>query len=123
MSSVGSNPSILVIESDDWGSIRMPSEKVYSEFVSRGYNLSNSDYNRIDTIEGNKDLEMLFELFLSIKTNSGQHPVITANMIVGNPDFVKIKDSGFMKYYFESSINTLQRYPNREKVEKLWKTR
>lgn len=112
---------IIVIESDDWGSIRMPSEKVYSAFISRGYNLSHSDYNRFDTLEGNKDLEMLFELLLSVKTNSGQHPVMTANMILGNPDFVKIKDSGFMKYYFESSINTLKRYPNREKVETLWK--
>lgn len=112
---------IIVIESDDWGSIRMPSEKVYSGFISRGYNLSSSDYNRIDTIESNKDLEMLLELLLSITTKSGQHPVLTANMIVGNPDFKRIKASGFMEYYFESSINTLKRYPNREKVEKLWK--
>ena len=47
---------IVVIESDDWGSIRMPSKDVYQRFLDRGLNLSNSDYNRIDTLESNEDL-------------------------------------------------------------------
>ncbi|MBK7480400.1 MAG: hypothetical protein IPI69_12245 [Bacteroidales bacterium] len=31
---------IVVFESDDWGSIRMPSMEVYSEFRNKGLNLT-----------------------------------------------------------------------------------
>ena len=47
---------IVVIESDDWGSIRMPSAEVFSRFRSGGYDLAGSDYNRLETLESNDDL-------------------------------------------------------------------
>lgn len=31
------NRKIIVIESDDWGSIRMPSKEVYELFLSKGF--------------------------------------------------------------------------------------
>lgn len=115
------NRKIIVIESDDWGSIRMPSLEVYEKFITRGFNIASSDYNRIDTIESNEDLSLLFEVLYSIKDSSGNHPVLTANCVVGNPDFEKIKKSDFAEYYFEPVTETLKRYYNRDKVEYLWK--
>ena len=113
---------IVVIESDDWGSIRMPSNEVYSKLVSKGYDISRSDYNRLDTLESNDDLSMLFEVLKSHKDCMGNFPVITANMIVGNPDFIKIRQSDFSEYHFEPVIETLKRYPGRDSVVFLWNT-
>lgn len=112
---------IIVIESDDWGSIRMPSHEIYSEFISSGFNLTDTAYNRIDTLESNEDLIMLFDVLRSFRDRNGRHPVMTANTIVGNPDFKKIKDSDFSSYYYEPVTETFQRYPGRDKVEELWK--
>lgn len=115
------NRRIVVIESDDWGSIRMPSKEVYSKLISKGYDMSGSDYNRLDTLESNDDLSLLFEVLKSHRDSLGNHPVITANMVVGNPDFLKIRQSDFAKYYFEPVTETLKRYPGRDSVELLWK--
>jgi hypothetical protein len=112
---------ILVIESDDWGSIRMPSREVYSQFISKGFDISGSDYNRLDTIENNEDITLLYEILHSNKDSAGNPAVITANCVVGNPDFHKIRLSDFREYYFEQVTETLKRYPHREKVESLWK--
>lgn len=114
------NKKIVVIESDDWGSIRMPSKEVYSKLVSKGYDISGSDYNRLDTLESNDDLFMLYEVLKSHRDIMGNHPVITANMVVGNPDFNKIRQSDFSKYYFEPVTETLKQYPGRNSVESLW---
>lgn len=112
---------IVVIESDDWGSIRMPSKEVYSEFLSRGFDIANSDYNRIDTLESNDDLNQLFDVLSSHRDYLGNYPVITANFVVGNPDFQKIRNSDFSEYHFEPTTETLKRYPGRDQVEALWK--
>jgi len=111
---------LLVIESDDWGSIRMPSKEVYNDFHSNGYEIANSDYNRLDTLESNEDLEALYEVLRRFKDHAGSHPLITANTIVGNPDFEKIKSSEFKQYYFEPVTETLSKYMNRDRVLDLW---
>lgn len=115
------NRKIVVFESDDWGSIRIPSKEVYQKFLSNGLDISGSIYNRIDTLESNEDLSMLFDVLLGIKDCAGNFPVITANMIVGNPDFTKIRDSNFQDYHFELVTETLKKYPQRDMVESLWK--
>lgn len=112
---------IVVIESDDWGSIRMPTREVFSGFINKGFNLTESTYNRLDTIERNADLEALFEVLHSFKDHYGNHPVFTANMVVGNPDFNKIRQSEFREYFFEPVTETLKRYKNCCHVEALWK--
>lgn len=114
------NRKIVVIESDDWGSIRMPSKEIYAIFLSKGYSLAKSDYNRLDNLENNEDLQSLFEVLLSHKDKHGNHPKFTANCIVGNPDFKKIRESDFTKYYFEPVTETLKNYPYRTAVESLW---
>lgn len=111
---------IIVFESDDWGSIRMPSEEVFSRFQTGGYDLAGSDYNRLDTLESNEDLENLFEILLSFRDFNGSYPSFTANYVVGNPDFTRIRESGFGSYYHEPVTETLKRYPGRDRVPYLW---
>jgi hypothetical protein len=112
---------LVVFESDDWGSIRMPSAGVLETFISRGFDLASSDYNRIDTLESNVDLELLFGVLQKHKDAAGNPPVLTANCVVGNPDFGKIRESDFSTYFVEPVTETLLRYPGRERVEELWK--
>ena len=111
---------IVVIESDDWGSIRMPSLEVFNRFQSKGYDIARSDYNRLDTLESNDDLSELFEVLSSFRDARGNHPAFTANVVVGNPDFSRIRESGFNKYYYEPVAETLKRYPGRDLVKSLW---
>ena len=111
---------IVVIESDDWGSIRMPSLEVLKRFQSKGYDLARSDYNRLDALESNDDLSELFEVLSSFRDSRGNHPAFTANVIVGNPDFRRIRESGFSEYYYEPVTETIKRYTGRELVRSLW---
>ncbi|MCW3804147.1 hypothetical protein [Plebeiibacterium marinum] len=112
---------IVVIESDDWGSIRMPSIEVYNKFRQKGFDLTNSDYNRLDSLECNDDLSELLGVLDSYKDSIGNSAVITANMVVGNPDFRKIKESGFTEYHVEKVEETLSRYDHHDRVLSLWK--
>jgi hypothetical protein len=112
---------IVVIESDDWGSIRMPSEETYKSFISRGFDISGSRYNRLDTLETDKDLEMLYEVLNSVRDREGNPAVITSNFVVGNPDFKRIRESDFREYFFEPVTSTLKKYPGRDQLESLWK--
>ncbi len=60
---------ILVIESDDWGSIRMPSRNAYERLLKLGLNLNGGDglrYCLYDTIERSSDLELLYEVFFCL---------------------------------------------------------
>lgn len=100
---------LVVIESDDWGSIRMPSREVYDEFLRRGIRVDRDPYCRYDNLATRHDLENLFEVLQSVKDKNGQPAVITANTLSANPVFDRIRESGFTKYSFEPFTETLKR--------------
>jgi hypothetical protein len=112
---------ILVFDSDDWGSIRMPSKEVLDLFVSQGFIDRHSVYNSLDSLESNDDLTQLFDVLSSYHDAHGHPAVMTANLVVGNPDFSRIRQSGFSEYHAEPVTETLKRYSYRDQVEKLWK--
>lgn len=101
---------IVVFESDDWGSIRMPGKKGWEELLELGYAVDKRPYERFDTLESVEDIEALFEVLCKYKDCKGNHPIITANMLMSNPDFEKIEKSGFQDYYFEPITKTYERY-------------
>ncbi|WP_430809876.1 MULTISPECIES: hypothetical protein [unclassified Carboxylicivirga] len=111
---------IVVIESDDWGSIRMPSIEVYQLFKHKGMGVADSDYNRLDTLENNEDMTLLLETLSRHTDAYGKPAVLTANMVVGNPDFVKIREAEFQTYFVEPVEQTLSVYPQRDQVLQLW---
>lgn len=115
-----SNRKIVVFESDDWGMIRMKSRKVYDQLEKEGLNIKKNIYN-YDALESNDDLTLLFDVLDSVKDKNGNPAILTANNIVANPDFKKIKDSNFKQYHFEPFTKTLDRYPNCDQVLKLYK--
>ena len=112
---------IVVIESDDWGSIRMPSQQALAELKSKGYHYADYiGYDRYDTLASNTDLEVLIEALSSVKDSEGHCAKLTMNCVVANPDFKKIRQSGFQEYHYELFTETLKRYPHHDHSFSLW---
>lgn len=114
------NRHIIVIESDDWGSIRMPSREVYDKCLKAGYPVNKNEYEQYDSLLSEDDLEVLFGVLTSFKDRDGTNPIITANCVVANPDFDKIKADNYNRYHFELITETFKRYPNHSGNFKLW---
>lgn len=111
---------IVVIESDDWGSIRTASKEAYLKMIEEGLELDRSNFTKYDALESNSDLESLFQVLKNYKDSTGRHPVFTPMCVVANPDFEKIKESNFEAYYYESFTETCERYPEHDRVHDLW---
>lgn len=104
----------VVIESDDWGSIRMPSKEIYNKLLSLGYRVDLCHFSRFDSLESEQDISLLLDVLSSVKDRDGNHAVLTANSVVANPDFKKIAENNFQKYYLESVIETFNHQPGCE---------
>ena len=111
---------LVVIESDDWGSIRMPSRRVYDEFMQKGIRVDKDPYCRYDGLATKHDLENLFEVLSSVRDKNGNFAVVTANTCVANPLFDKIFESNFEKYYYEPFTETLKRLDTHAGVFETW---
>ena len=109
------NRKIVVFESDDWGSIRMPSVATYESLLNEGVRLDKSPYCINDNLCDSEDIEMLLDVLKKHKA------IVTANVVVANPDFEKIKASGFETYSYEKIDRTFERFfPNNNPMD-LWK--
>jgi hypothetical protein len=104
------NRKIIVFESDDWGNVRMPSKNAYENLLKKGVRVDKCPYAQNDTIASTEDLMLLFDLLLKYRDINGNPPVITANTIVANPDFDKIKASNYQEYFYEPITETFKRY-------------
>lgn len=111
---------ILVIESDDWGGIRMPSRAVYDRCLKAGYPVDQTAYERYDSLLSEDDLELLFGVLGAFRDRQGHAPRITANVIVGNPDFDAIEADGYAAYHWEPIPDSFARYPRHGRSLALW---
>ena len=115
---------IVVIESDDWGSVRMPSNEVLETLKSQGLDFDEQGesfrYSLYDTLASPEDLESLFTVLKSHQDKMGKSPVFTALSLVANPDFEKIKESSFERYHWMSLENTFKAY-NKPSSLPFWK--
>ena len=59
---------VVVLESDDWGTVRMSSQEAFQSLLKKGYRVDQCPYNTNDALESNQDLEMLFEATLPVTT-------------------------------------------------------
>ena len=112
---------IVVIESDDWGSVRMSSLESFERLKAAGVPVDTDHYNINDALESNEDLESLFETLKKFKDSTGRHPVMTGVNVVVNPDFKAIAANDFKEYVYEPYTKTCERYPNHDRVYDLWK--
>ena len=115
------NKKIVVIESDDWGSTRTSSKKALEYLQNAGIKIEHCHYTLYDSLASNDDLELLFDVLNTVKDGNGDPAVLTANFLVANPNFEKIRDSQFQNYYYETLETTFGRYPKHNNALKLWK--
>lgn len=111
---------IVVIESDDWGAIRMPSREIYKQMLAEGIRVDRDAYCRYDGLETAEDLEALYDVLRSVKDSNGRHPVITADAVVANPDFERIKESEFTRYFYEPITETFSKSPRHKGSWEMW---
>lgn len=114
------NRKLIVVESDDWGSVYMSDKRAFEEMKTKGIPLD-SHYLKNDTLESNEDMEMLMDVLRKHKDASGRHVVMTGVNVVANPDFEKIKANGFNKYEYELFTETAKRFPLSNRIHTLWK--
>lgn len=114
---------IVVIESDDWGSIRMSDNKSLNQLIKAGIvNPDSSEfrYFKFDTIESELDLEALFLTLTEFADQTGRPAVFTPITIMANPDFERIRDAKYNRYYFEPFNKTYENYFGNSNCLKQW---
>lgn len=114
----------MVIESDDWGSVRMPSQQAFERLEEAGLDLISRDaerYSRYDTLASVSDLTNLFEVLSAVRDIHNRPCAFTPMSIMANPDFDRIRKDNFNVYHYELFTDTLQRYKGCEKAFDLWK--
>lgn len=103
------NRKIIVIESDDWGTIRS-TKKANQFFQAKNMGIGDNPFNRFDILESAEDFTALYDTLSKYKDKNNQTPILTANTIVANPNFEKIEEDNFQNYYFENFTDTYHRY-------------
>lgn len=106
---------LLLIESDDWGAIRMPDKKTYDYFLSKNIPVDKHYFDKNDSLESAEDLELLYDVLSSFKDIQGNPAVITAFSVVANPDFEKIEACKRQEYHYELITETYKRHQHTEK--------
>ena len=114
------NRKIIVIESDDWGCIRMPSKKTCQTLIHKGIIVDKKDPWNLDCLESKDDLDELFSIISSYKDNNANFPIFTFNTVMGNPDFEKIKESKFETFYHQHFFNSYKHYHGTD-LQQTWK--
>ena len=98
---------LVVIESDDWGTIRMPSYNTFIRLQSLGDNPEKDAFLSNDCLESESDLIALFKVLNSVKDCKGNPAIMTMNFVMANPNFDKIdyKKGIYVKEPFYETYN------------------
>ncbi len=115
------NEKIVVFESDDWGSIRTTNNKALDDLRRLGAAVDNCHYLMNDSLETPADLVDLFSVLNKYKDCDGNPPVFTFNTIMANPNFLKIQESDFNKYYFTPFTESYKNIFS-DDILKIWKS-
>lgn len=100
---------LISIQSDDWGSIRIPNKEVYNK-LEKKLNLDKCNYSKYDSLETANDIHDLVEVLDYIKSKYGKKPLMTLNYLSCNPDFKRIMEDDFKVYHAEQISTTYKNY-------------
>jgi hypothetical protein len=111
---------LVVFQSDDWGSIRMPDRDTYAALLAAGIRVDRSPYDRLDCLETRADFDALMNVLAAHRDAHGRPPVFTFNTVMGNPDFDAIAGDGFERFHHEHLFDSYRRYRG-ESLEECWR--
>lgn len=90
----------MVFESDDWGMCGVRDIEALDRLRGKGY-YRGQDIRSYYSLETTEDLEKLYDTLTKHRDSKGDHPVFTSNFIVTNPDFERIRKSGYQSYFHQ----------------------
>lgn len=105
------NRKLIAIYVDDFGSIRLKNKEAYENLLRAGIAVDKTRYG-YDTLCSTEDLFKLFDVLTSVKDKNGHHACLTPFANIANPDFEKIKESGYKQYFREPFPATMERLGN-----------
>ena len=94
---------IIVFSVDDYGNVRLNSKQARDTLDANGIKVNTpfSGFDLYDTLETKEDLELLFKVLSSVQDVNGRNAVFTAFAVPCNPNFEKMKQSGYREYSYE----------------------
>ena len=98
---------IVILQSDDWGRVGIPSLDVLDELRSLGFPVQRSrwDFYGLETVE---DIERLAELLTQVRDSDGRPACLTANFVMANADLRRIRTGGWQEF---ASISIERGFP------------
>ena len=100
----------LVLAVDDYGSV--VNDSILSQKNIRKTFELNNRFSEFDGLETTEDIEQLIDVLSCFKDKRDNHPCFSAFCLTGNPDFNKIINSDFEKYFYERLDITIHRLEN-----------
>jgi len=119
--SFSSNRQLLLIESDDWGSLRTKNKQTLNKLNTISPAVKGDRFIQLDNIASTDDLSALFEVLNAVKDFNGNPACITANVCTANPDFNAIRAIHFEEFHYKPFTETLEAYSSRDDLLQLWK--
>lgn len=110
---------LLVIESDDWGAIRMPDRRSWERLLAGGVRVDQSRYDSLDCLENRDDFQALMNVIDCHHDASGRPPIFTFNVVMGNPDFDAIERDRFERFHHQHLFDSY-RYFHDEDLRPEW---
>ncbi|TLX75673.1 hypothetical protein E9993_08930 [Labilibacter sediminis] len=101
------NRKIVVFAIDDYGNVRISSQKALKAIKETGVKLNLFD--RVDALENRQDLEQTIEAATSVTDKNGNYPVLTLFSVPCNIDFEKMADDNFKNYHYELLTQTFEK--------------
>jgi len=91
---------IVIFAVDDFGNVRLDSSKARESMTTEGLKIYNR-FDAFDSLENRQDLEMLYEVLISVKDAHGKNAVFTPFAVPCNIDFEKIDQNKNRQYFYE----------------------
>ena len=110
------NRHIVVFESDDWGSIRVPNAEILNEYKKNYPSQTLNNYQVLDCLENENDIQNLMSTLKCVKDKNGNNAKFTLNFITANPDFERIKESKLKSFFFEPITETYKQYYGKNNI-------
>ena len=111
---------LLVIESDDWGAIRMPGPDAWKRLLKAGIRVDLSRYDSLDCLENRDDFQALMNVIDAHRDASGRPATFTFNTVMGNPAFEAIERGSFEHFHHQHLFESYRHYHGQD-LEDDWR--
>ena len=115
------NRKIIVFSVDDYGNIRIASQKARINLGKSGFSIDSNRFERYDGLENANDLTALFDALNSVKDKNGRSAVFTPFANCANIDFEAVKKNNYDKYRYELLPITLDKLEGYNGTWNLWR--